>query len=247
MPLRILYYCCIMALLAGCATKVQGNKSVANYFSEGEELYSNKKYEESIDKWKKVKEYGSGSPLLAALADLKIADAQFETKNYIEAAATYESFGKFHPENDKAPYAAYRLALCNYMQIGGVDTDQTPVKNAVSLLESFLKNYPASEYAADAKKKLADCMVKEAQHEIYIGRFYYRFGDYKAAIKRLEECVARYPDSPAIDEAFFYLEKAYSRNGEKERSKEAFNRLFIKFPTSKYLNKSDSILDRFWR
>lgn len=245
MPLRILLCICLTFVLAGCATKVPVSKTAATYFNEGEELYDSKKYEESIDKWKKVKEYGTGSPQLSAMADLKIADAQFESKNYIEAAATYESFTKFHPDNDKVPYAAYRLALCNYLQIGGIDTDQVPLKNAVTLLESFLKKYPSSEYAVEAKEKLAECINKQAEREIYIGRFYYRFGKYQAAIKRLEECVARYSTAPVTDEALLYLEKAYFKTGEKERGKEAFNRLFIKFPTSKYLKEADGLMKKY--
>ena len=245
MPLRIVLCICFLALLAGCATSTDASKSAASYFNSGEEHFRNKDYEESIAEWKKVKEYGSASPQLAAIADLKIADAQFETENFIEASAAYESFRKFHPVNDKAPYALFRQALCSYKQISGIDRDQTPLTNAVTLLESFLREYPASEYAAEAREKLADCVSKKAQYEIYIGRFYYRFGKYPAAIKRLEECVARYPDSKVTDEAFLYLEKAYFQNGEKERGKEAFNRLFIKFPTSKYIDEASSYMKKY--
>jgi len=242
MPFRIVLCICFLAFLAGCTTTREGNKTAATYFSEGEEQFSKKNYEESITQWKKVKEYSSGSPQLSAMADLKIADAQFETKNFIEAAAAYESFRKFHPDNDKAPYSLFRLALCSYNQISGIDTDHTPVTNAIAQFESFLKEYPNSEYAVEAREKLADCVTKQAQYEIYIGRFYYRFGKYPAAIKRLEECIARYPNSKVTDEAFLYLEKAYFKNGDKERGKEAFNRLFIKFPTSKYLKEANSYL-----
>jgi outer membrane protein assembly factor BamD len=245
MPFRIVFCISLLAFLAGCATSMDGSKSAATYFNLGEEHFRNKDYKESIEEWKKVKEYGSASPQLAAIADLKIADAQFETENFIEAAAAYESFRKFHPDNDKAPYAMFRHALCSYKQIGGIDRDQTPLTNSVTLFESFLREYPGSEYAAEAREKLADCLTKQAQYEIYIGRFYYRFGKYPAAIKRLEECVARYPDSPVTDEAFLYLEKAYFQNGEKERGKEAFNRLFIKFPTSKYIDEAGSYMKKY--
>jgi outer membrane protein assembly factor BamD len=245
MPLRIVLCICFLAFLAGCVTTGDANKSTATYFESGEEHFRNKDYEESIAQWKKLKENSSASPQLSAIADLKIADAQFEMKNFIEAAASYESFRKFHPDNDKAPYALFRQALCSYNQIGKIDTEQTPVTNAITLLEIFLREYPSSEHAAEAREKLADCVTKQAQYEIYIGRFYYRFGKYSAAIKRLEECVARYPGSPATDEAFLYLEKAYFQNGEKERGKEAFNRLFIKFPTSKYIEEASSYMKKY--
>lgn len=242
MPFRTIVYCCLLACLAGCATPKPVSKSADAYMKEGEGLYQNKKYEESITQWKKVKELGTTSPLLATIADLKIADAQFESKNYIEAAASYESFSKFHPKSDRVPYTLYRLGLCNYNQVTGYDTDQTPVKNAINMFESFLKQYPSSEYADDVRQKLADCITRQVRYEIYIGRFYLRFGKYQASIKRLEECIARYPQSQILDEALLYLEKAYMLNGEKAKGQETFNRLFIKFPTSKYIKEANSYL-----
>jgi len=246
MPFRILIYCFLLACCAGCAaTTAQVNKPAATNFKEGEELYQKKNYEDAISRWKKVKESTNVSTEMTAMADLKIADAQFAGKNYIKAGASYESFRKFHPNNAMAPYALFRLGLCNYNQITGIDTDQTPVTNTVEAFESFLRQYPSSEYAHEAREKLADCYVKQVQHEIYIGRFYLRFGKYKAAVKRLEECLARYPQSPILDEALFYLEKAYLLNGEKEKGQVTFNRLLIRFPTSKHLKDAEKYLKKY--
>jgi outer membrane protein assembly factor BamD len=245
MPFRIILYCCLLACCAGCATTAQVNKPAETYFTEGEEFYQKKKYEDAIARWKKVKESGTVSAELSAMVDLKVADAQFANKNYIEAGASYESFRKFHPSNAKVPYALFRLGLCNYNQITGIDTDQTPVNNAVEAFESFLRQYPTTEYAAEAREKLADCVIKRVQYEIYIGRFYYRFGKYQAAAKRLEECLNRYPQSPILDEALFYLEKAYLSSGEKEKGQVTYNRLLIRFPTSKYLKEAEKYLKKY--
>jgi outer membrane protein assembly factor BamD len=179
------------------------------------------------------------------MADLRIADAQFENKNYIEAGASYESFSKFHPSNPNVTYALFRLALCNYNQITGIDTDQTPVTNAVAMFERFLKQYPTSEYAPEARERLADCVIKQVQHEIYIGRFYLRFGNYQSSAKRLEECLARYPQASNLDEALFYLEKAYFLCAEKEKGRLTFNRLQLRFPTSKYLKEAENLLKKY--
>jgi outer membrane protein assembly factor BamD len=241
MPFRIVFFCCLLALLAGCATTAPVNKPVETYFKQGEDLYQKKKYEDAVAQWKKAKESGSISPTLNAMADLRIADAQYENKSYIEAGAAYESFSKFHPNNPNAPYSLFRLALCYYNQITGIDTDQTPVTNAVLTLTSFLKQYPASEYAPEAREKLADCVIKQVQYEIYIGRFYLRFGKYQSSAKRLEECLARYPQAPNLDEALLYLEKAYFLRGEKEKGHLTFNRLLLRFPTSKHLKEAENL------
>ena len=245
MPFRVILCCCLWACLAGCATTSKLNKSPEANFREGEAFYQNKKYEDAIASWKKVKEYGTGSAELRAMVDLRVADAQFANKNYIEAGSSYESFRKFHPDNEKAPYALFRMGLCNYNQITGIDTDQTAVTNAVEAFKSFLRQYPSSEYADEVREKLADCIIKQVQYEIYIGRFYLRFGKYKAAAKRLEECLGRYPQSPILDEALFYLEKAYFFNGEKEKGKITYDRLLIRFPTSKYLKDAEKYVKKY--
>jgi outer membrane protein assembly factor BamD len=244
MPFRIILCCFLLAGITGCATTAPVNKPVEGYFKQGEDFYQNKKYEEAIVQWKKAKESGGISPTLNSMADLRIADAQFESKNYIEAGAAYESFSKFHPNNSNAPYALFRLALCYFNQITGIDTEQTPVTNAVTTLESFLKQYPSSEYAPAAREKLAECVIKQVQYEIYIGRFYLRFGKYQAAAKRLEECLARYPQAPNLDEALLYLEKAYFFYGEKEKGRLTYNRLLLRFPTSKYLKEAEKYVKK---
>ena len=97
MPFRFIFSCSLLALLAGCATTAPANKPVETYFKQGEDLYQKKKYEDAIAQWKKAKESGGVSPTLNAMADMRIADAQFENKNYIEAGAAYESLANSTP------------------------------------------------------------------------------------------------------------------------------------------------------
>ncbi|HTG81260.1 MAG TPA: outer membrane protein assembly factor BamD [Geobacteraceae bacterium] len=233
-----------LILLAGCATTKSTATTPEAQFKEGERLYAGRHFEDAIAEWKKVKE-GNASPELTAQADLKIADAQFENKNYIEAAAAYEAFRKLHPTNANSPYALYRLGLCYYNQITGIDTEQTPVKNAVTMFESFLAQYPASEFAPDARTKLEDCRAKQLRYEIYVGRFYLRTDHYQSAIKRFESALLEFPKSPNHDETLFYLGEAYLRTGDKKKGEEAFTRLFSEFPTSKYVAEARKLLKKY--
>lgn len=237
-----LFLCINLLLLAGCAAPTV-TKSPETYFKEGEDFYASGRYEDAIAQWKKVKE-SFRSPEMTTVAELKIADAQFENSSYIEAAVSYEEFRKLHPTHEKAPYALYRLALCNYNQIAGIDTDQNPVKNAAMLLETFLKTYPKSEYAPDASGKLADCKLKQLQYEVYVARFYLRTERYPSAIKRLEELFAAIPSSAASDEPLFYLGKAYIMTGQKDKGREVFNRLYKEHPSSKYVDDARAVMEK---
>jgi outer membrane protein assembly factor BamD len=243
MPLRLLCAISLFALLAGCATTAPVTKPAETYFREGEEYFAKKQYEDAIALLKKVKESYS-SPELVAKAELKIADAQFENESYIEAASSYEDFRKFHPKHEKAAYALYRQAMCNYKQMGEVDTDQTPTKNAITLFESFLQQYPNDERAAEVRELLQACRTRLLQNEIYVGRFYLRTEKFRSAIKRLNEALALYPDSPLHDETLLYLGKAYILAGEREKGREVFNRLFKEFPASRYVDDARKFMEK---
>ena len=234
----------ITLLLAGCAS-TPPVKSASEYFKDGEEAFSSKNYEDAIGYWKKVKE-SYFNPELTTMAELKIADAQYANKSFIEAAASYEEFRKLHPKHEKAPYALFRMAMCQFQQITGIDTDQTPVSNAVSLFTQFLKTYPTSEYAKEAKEKLDEAVATQVRHEIYVGRFYLRTEKYQAAIKRLEGALARFPSSSVQDETLLYLGEAYISAGDKPKGRETLDRLSREYPASPYLDDARKFMEKHY-
>jgi outer membrane protein assembly factor BamD len=247
MSLRALPYLGLifaLSLLGACATAPAPVKSAESYFKQGEAAYASRNYDEAVAQWKKVRESYS-SPELTTQAELKIADAHFENKAFIEAAAAYEDFRKLHPGHDKASYALYRLGLSHYHQIAGIDTDQTPVKNAVLTLEGFLNQYPNSPYAADAQQKLADCRNKQLEYENYVGNFYLKTGKYGAAIKRLSEALVRFPNSPKLDQTLFSLGKSYIKAGDKVQGRAALKRLATEFPKSPLNKDAAKLQDGF--
>lgn len=235
MKCRTIFSAGLLIFLAGCATTTTPRGTTPDaLLQEGDALYAGKHYEDAITRWKKMKELTT-APELVAQADLKIADAQFAAKNYIEAAAAYEDFRKLHPGHEEIPYVLYRIGLCYYKEITGIDTEQTPVKNAATTFETFLKQYPSSELTKEVREKLEDCRSKQLQYEIYVGRFYCRTEKYEAAIRRLENALVQFPKSKLHDETLFYLGKAYLGKGERKKGQEAFTRLFNEFPSSKFI------------
>ena len=230
--------------LCACATTGPGKRSAQEHFQEAEDLYASKHYEDAVAEWKRVKETYA-SPELTTLAELKIADAQFAAGTYIEAAASYEEFRKLHPAHEKSAYALYQLGLCQFNQIAGIDTDQTPITNAISYFEEFLRKFPKSEFVQDATEKLEIGRQKQVQYEIYVGGFYYRSGKYPAAIKRLTEALQRFPTA-LHDETLYYLGAAYLRNSDRDKARESFNRLSKEYPTSRFINEARKTMDKYY-
>lgn len=233
------------ALMQGCATNQPLNKSSDTLYKEGESFYQRGRYEEAIAQWKKVKE-SYQSPELITQAELQIADAYFLNGDYIEAAAAYEDFRKLHPSHDKAGFALFRQAMSYYKQINSIDTDQTPVKNALTIFESYLKLYPAGEQLGEVQEKIRDCRDKQLQYELYVGRFYLKTGAYKSAIGRFEEALRAYPDLARRDEVLYYLGRSYLEDGQKSKGREIFGKLSSEFPGSAFIPDANKAMDSFF-
>ncbi len=232
------------ALFQGCSTP-QVNKPADLLYKEGEQFYQDGKYEDAIAQWKKVKE-SYQSPDLTSKAELNIADAYFLNKDYIEAAAAYEDFRKLHPKHPQAAFALYRLGMSYFNQIHDIDTDQTPVKNAQTTFESYLKLYPDGAQLAEVQENYRECRDKQLQYELYVGRFYMKSGAYKAAIARFEESLKMFPDAARRDEVLYYLGRAYLEDGQKAKGREIFGQLVREFPGSAYINDANKAMDTFF-
>ncbi|GFE60244.1 outer membrane protein assembly factor BamD [Geobacter sp. AOG2] len=225
---------CVMfaSLLQGCATPPV-SKLPDDLYRDGERSFQKGRYDDAVANWKKVKE-SYKSPELSAKAEIGIADAYYLNKDYIEAAAAYEDFRKLHPRHEQADYALYRQGLSYFRQINGIDTDQTPVKNALAIFESYLKLYPSGAYIQEAQEKIRNCREKQLQYEIYVGHFYLKTGKYSAAAARFEEALKTFPGLRHDDELLYYLGVTYREADQKEKSRETFDRLVREFPDSAY-------------
>lgn len=232
-----------LLMLAGCASTPKGDFTPDELYSMGEIAFSKSSYETAIDYWRQVRETFP-EPELAARAEIGIANAYFLNADYIEAGAAYEEFRRMHPTSDLAQFALYRQGLSSFNLINGIDTDQTPIKNALVLFESFVRQYPNSQYVEKIQDKITDCRSMLAQYEVYVGRYYYRTDAWPAAIGRLEGALANFPDYTGHDETLLYLAKAYVNNKQKDKARTALSRLVLEYPGSKYVGDARKLLGK---
>ncbi len=187
---------------------------------------------------------------LAADADLAIGDTDFDREKYLEAIEDYRNFLKLHPNHPKADYAQFRIALSHYKDIPSdfiifprsTEKDQAAVRDARTSYEEFLKLYPDSSYAPEAKTQLADVKKRLAEHEFYVADFYFRRHHFQAAISRLNVLLERYPGSPLEGEALLKLGEAYAKLGEKEKAREALQRLIKELPNDSHRSAAERLL-----
>jgi outer membrane protein assembly factor BamD len=228
-------------LLAGCAAiSTPPPKTADDFVKEAEEALSRRQFDAAVALWKTIREK-QYSPAITAHVELRLADTHFEAENFIEAAAAYEDFRKYHPTHDKVPYALYRQAMSQFRQISGLDRDQTPTRNARILFDQMVVMYPQSEYAADAKAKSEEARTMLYRHEIYVGAFYLRTGKVQAAIKRLDEALRDFPPLAGTDELLFNLGKAYIASGDRNKGRDILLRLASDYADSPLSREAASL------
>jgi outer membrane protein assembly factor BamD len=163
-------------------------------YADAMQLYEKKKYERAADSFRKFKEEYPLSDL-TPLVEVRLADSLFFDEKYGEAFIQYQEFKKLHPIHPEIPYATYQMAMCHFKQILTIDRDQAQTVKAIELFRFVVENHPKSPYAEQAQGKIAYCLRQLADHEFYIGNFYFRMKKYKAALLRFEGILQKYPNS----------------------------------------------------
>jgi outer membrane protein assembly factor BamD len=181
--------------LAGCACLSGGKQleSPEELAEKGMESFEDEDYSDALKAFNTLKERYPYSRY-AILAELKVADAHFYRKEYPEAIGAYEDFVQLHPKNEAIPYVKYQIGVCYYEQMLSIDRDQTPTRLAILSFERLLKEHADSAYASEATKKINDCRTLLAEHELYVGRFYFKSKHYSAALGRFEGVLTGYID-----------------------------------------------------
>ncbi|RLB16773.1 MAG: outer membrane protein assembly factor BamD [Deltaproteobacteria bacterium] len=161
-------------------------------------------YKSATEAFQKIKDRYPYSKF-AIVAEMKMADTLYMQSSYDEAYDAYKEFEKLHPKNPSIPYVIYREGMCNYKQMKSIDRDQTHSMMAKEDFGRLVKRFPKSVYAARARMKIRKCFMDLAQHELYVGRFYFKKKKYRAAAGRFQYALEHYPDVGQYYEALEYL------------------------------------------
>ena len=161
---------------------------------EGMEQMAAENYRTAAETFQRLKDRYPYSKF-ALLAELKIADAKYLDRAYIEAEAAYLEFERLHPKNEAVPYAIYQQGMCSYMRMTGHDRDQIPSVKAIQTFARLQQTFPDSKFAARAGARIIEAQNSLAGHEFYVGEFYYNMKAYPAALGRFISLIKSYPDT----------------------------------------------------
>ena len=141
-----------------------------------------------------------------------------ESESAIDAADTFIRENPTHPRID---YAWYLKGLTDFERLPNflerwfrVDLDQRPPTQARRSFTSFqtvVEQFPNSEYAHDARRRMVYLRNRLADYEIAVARYYVGRGAYVAAAQRAKVAIEEFDGAPAVREALEILILSYDK------------------------------------
>jgi len=238
----------LFSVLNGCAGKGKDVKTIKGdpeiLYRQGLERFNKRDYSEALKIFEQIKSNFPDSPPYTQWAEVKVGDCHFFKKDYVEAIAAYEEFKKTRPTHEEIPYVQYQIGMAHFSQMRTHDRDQTSTQKALSNFEYLVTNTPKSLFTDKATAKIETCKKQLADHEFYIGNFYYKKGKYQAAASRFEGLLEKFPKRPEEDKALYLLGKSCLELDQWEKAREAFSRIVNEYPKSSHYREAKSILDQ---
>lgn len=185
----------------------------------------------------------------ARLAELRMADADWEADKFAEAIAGYRSFVRTHRTDAEVPYARHRIVLGLFNQVSDTillppaeERDQATTQEAYRELRSFLFDYPEGKFAPEAAHMLKVVTGRLVRHELYVARYYLDRDNFDATVMRIQYALRTYEGSGLEPEAMVLLGETYLKMKKVSEAKQVFSQVLAEYPSSPFVVPAKNFL-----
>jgi outer membrane protein assembly factor BamD len=214
------------AALAGCAHHGKGrdlNRYTAeSLYHDAHKALNSSDYEQSVRLYEALTSRFPFSDQ-ARQARLDLIYVYYRKGENETATDAAEQFLRENPTHPRIDYAWYMKGLIDYEHTPwaferwfGVDMTKRPPASLASSITAFttvIKQFPKSEYAHDAQRRLIYLRNRLAQYEINVARYYLKRGAYDAAAQRAQRTIEQYDGAPAVQDALAIMIDSYRHLG----------------------------------
>jgi len=178
----------------------------------------------------------------ARLAELRLADGDFEQEKFAEAISAYKAFAHDYPNDPETPYARFRAAKAQYDSVSQSalmppleERDLAFVNDALKSISEYQNDYQSSPYHRDLAYMKAVVMGLLARHELYVARFYLAESNFGAALARCEYALKTFDKSGLEAEALVLLGEVRMKEKKRGLAKQAFEKVVTDYPASPFV------------
>jgi len=139
------------------------------------------------------------------------AKCMIAQNDYLMAKHYFNSLVKEFPMSEHTEEAYFMAGYCSYLMSPKARLDQQVTSEAIDALKLYVNLYPFNE-RVDEANRLIDEMNNKLVYKAYLSaKLYYDFGNYKASVIALNNCLNEYPESKYREDLkFMLLESKYN-------------------------------------
>ncbi|MBF0505349.1 MAG: outer membrane protein assembly factor BamD [Nitrospirae bacterium] len=228
------------AVLGGCGgkqVKKDEDFDAEKFLAKAGNLVDERNYDDARKVLLEVKNRDT-TKKYAPIAQLRIADSYIKDGDFEHGIEEYKKFLELYPDNPKASYVQYQIAMAYFQQIEGVDRGLGAARSALKELDRLKELYPRNPYREIITLRAEKCRDIIAEGEFYVGEFYYKKESYQAAIVRLEALLKQFPDYKGNDRTLLLLGKSYKALKMTDKAREFFQTLIDQYPSSQFVKEA---------
>lgn len=233
---------CLSLLLTACANDSGIKKQKAQLdYEQAKKLLAKGSYS---DVTMTLGKFGTEHPYsqYAIQAELLRIFAAYKSGEFILSETLSNEFVRRHPRHPNVDYAQYMLGMSHYREASTSEKDQSQTLAAIKSFKVLLNKYPKSSYAKDGFNRLQRLYNRLGDHELNVGKFYFKRHRYVAAANRFQTVMKKYQTTPAIEEALYYLAASYANLGVLDDARNSALLLRYNYPKSEWSRKAARFL-----
>lgn len=254
MWVRILFYICFGAVLVGLGTscskfrKIEKSEDWRIKYEAALNYYDDKDYYHSAILFEQIRPIVRGLPE-GEKVEFLLAYCQYNERTYLLASAQFKSFYETYGRSPLSEEAHFMYAYSLYASSPAYNLDQTSGIEAMAAMQTFLNQYPNSEFRDKATNVIVECQEKLERKNYENAKLYLKLRNYKASIISFDSFKQNFPDSHYLEEVAFLKVEAQFRLANQslpslqhERFKTVleFYREFVdNFPSSEFLREAE--------
>lgn len=207
--IRWFFVSCILLSTMNCADLgKRSRRSISHYsedarrsFEEAMTAYKDRDWLEATSLFREVRRKFDFS-VYAPLAQLRLADIEYEQEKWIEALGQYKAFVRENPRHVDVAWARMRTARCYYNQISDSfflpnqeERDQSSILEATREIKDYILNFPDGPEVKEMQKLEGNVLARLVSHELYVARYYMRKDRPEAALGRVNYAIEHYQGS----------------------------------------------------
>lgn len=241
----------MLAVLVGCTGGGRiTHQSAEDAFQKGQAAFQEEEYDEAIDYFRAVFQYGRGNEY-AADAQYFLGASYREQGRYLLAANEFKRFLQLYRNDERATQVEFERAMMYYKQSPHYKLDQSDTQTAISYFQLFIERHPNHELVPKAREHVKELRTKLARKKFAAAGLYEEREMWRAATETYKDVFDQYPDTPWADDALLGTIRSYIAYADRSVQKkqddrfqkaiDTYNRLAQVFPDSPLLQEAEAL------